>query len=438
MNARSAIRVAIVVLGGLVFTGLVMRHADGVNGPVWWHWPWQSRPDLLRVAALLLLAALPALAAQWLPRRLQLAALAVSLVALQWMANAMQAPWRGVGRIDAVTRSWISNSYFSIAEPLVEAEERGLEVDWLGQYGEILRGAPLHAKTKPPVPIAFYATAIRLFGNARAPLAAAIAISLLSVVAVAAMWEAVRTAGGNDEAAMQGATLLALAPSMTLFFPALDVASPLLTCAILATWLLALERGRTRDAALFGLLLFAATMTSYSFLVLGAPLAIVALSRRPHALKSAAIGLGTCILTYALFRLATGFDPIASFRVATAMQRQLLLTLHRPYPRTIAWDLLDFALGSGWVPALLAALWFTRGVRDDASIAAIATPFIVAVTGLLATETARVWIFLMPLLMLPASRELAKWSRPARLAAHATMVVVTIALYANMRFIDPV
>lgn len=426
------------MLGGLLFAWLVARHTHGVNGPEWWHWRWQERNDLPRVAVLLALAALPALAAQWLPRRaLQLAALGVSLVALQWTTNAIHAPWHGARRIEALTRSWISNSYFSIAEPIVQAEQRGLEVDWLGEYGTLLRGAPLHAKTKPPGPIAFYTWTIRLFGNARAPLAAAVLISLLSVAAIVATWWMVRSLAG-EEAALQAATLLALTPSMTLMFPSLDITYPIVTCLLLATWLAALAHGRAREAALFGLLLFFATMTSYSFLVLGAPLAIVTLVRRRHALRATSIAIVTCVAAYALFWLVTRFDPIAAFRTATAMQQQLLTQLHRPWPRTIPYDLLDFALGSAWVPVLLAALWLTRRERDAVAYAALATPLIVAVTGLLQSETARVWIFLLPLLMLPASLELSRWPRPARLAAHATMVVVTIVLYANLRFLDPV
>jgi len=56
----------------------------------------------------------------------------------------------------------------------------------------------------------------------------------------------------------------------------------------------------------------------------------------------------------------------------------------------------------------------------------------VALTGLIQAETARVWIFLLPLLMIPAGLELSRWPPRLRAVAHVAMIAVTIALYANM------
>ena len=455
---RLPLRPAVVVACGLLFAGLVIGHVHGVNGPDYWRWPWQRRGDFGFVACAMALAALPALVAQCLPRRVALLAVALSVVALQWTANAVNAPWRGVERINALTRSWISNSYFNIAEPIVEAEQRGLEADWLGQYDEVLHGAPLHARTKPPAPIGFYVAVIRIAGPSTAPLLAAILVSLLSAGAVVALWSAVRVIA-NEDAALQAATLLALAPSMTLFFPALDPAYPLLSCGLLATWFAALTRGKGAAAATFGLLLFAATMTSYALLVLGAPLAAMTLfvpyaggdaARRGRVaealrrLRLAGIAAGTCAIAYGVLWLATRFDPFAAFRTASSMQTALLRELHRPYPRTIPFDLLDFALGGGWIAIMLAAFWAVTRTRAEpaatrtTALASLGTPLLVALTGLLQAETARVWIFLLPLLLLPASLELSRWPPRWRVAAHATLLLVTISLYANMRFIDPV
>ena len=60
----------------------------------------------------------------------------------------------------------------------------------------------------------------------------AVAISMLSACGVAATWWMARTIGGDDGVALQAATLLALAPSMTLFFPDLDPIYPLFSCAL--------------------------------------------------------------------------------------------------------------------------------------------------------------------------------------------------------------
>ena len=425
--ARAALTIAI----GIVFAILVFAHVPGVNGPDYWQWAWQRRTDLPAVACCLALAAAPAFFAQRVrSRALALALIGATVIALQFTANAIEPRVSGVARIDALAHDQLRTSYFTVAASLAGAKD----IDWLGQYDQLLRLAPQHATTKPPGPVAFYLAIIRLFGPARAPLAVAVAISMLSACAVAATWWMARTMGGDDGVALQAATLLALAPSMTLFFPDLDPIYPLFSCALLATSWVALQRGSRRAALLFGLVLFAATMTSYALLVTGIALAAMTLTRlgRRSTYELAGIAVGAALAAHALFALATGFNPISAFRTALAMQAYQLPLLHRPWPRTIPFDLLDFLLGAGWVPLVPAAFRIAR--HRDAAVW-ILTPIVVAVTGLIQAETARVWIFLLPLLVFPAARELARWSAAQRMAAHATLVVVLIALYANMIFI---
>jgi len=69
------------------------------------------------------------------------------------------------------------------------------------------------------------------------------------------------------------------------------------------------------------------------------------------------------------------------------------------------------------------------------TIVAFAQPLIVALTGLLATETARVWIFLTPLLAFPAGRELARLSPPARVAVYAMAWLLLVLIRQNMFFV---
>jgi hypothetical protein len=69
------------------------------------------------------------------------------------------------------------------------------------------------------------------------------------------------------------------------------------------------------------------------------------------------------------------------------------------------------------------------------ALAALAAPIIVALTGLLAAETARVWIFLMPLVAFPAALELARWRLRERVAVYVLLFGGAIAVYANAAFI---
>jgi len=425
MSNRS--RAALTVAVGIVFATLVFAHVPYVNGPDYWPWRWQRNPAF----PLLALAAVPAFVAQRVRARwLAVLLLSVTVIALQFTANAVQPRIRGVARIDRVERDQLEMSYFTVAESIAAAGD----FDWLGQFDEILRRAPQHATTKPPGPIGFYIAMIRLTGPARAPLAVAIAISLLSACAVAATWWMVRTLGGDDEAARQAATLLALAPSMTVFFLYLDPIYPILSCAMMAVWFRAVERESRRDAALFGALLFAATMITYSLLVLGAPLVAMTFARsRRRTFELVAIALGVAVALHVVFTIATGFNPISAFRTAVAMQAYQLPMLHRPWPKSIPFDILDFFLGAGWVAVVPAVFWMAK--HRDTTRWMFATPFVVALTGLLRTETARVWIFLLPLLFFPAGLELRTWSAKQRAAVHATMAIVLIALYANMEFV---
>ncbi len=431
-------RVLVTVAAGIVFAILVVTHVPRVNGPDYWQWPWQRRGDVLLVAILLLVATSPALAAQFVrSRAVALVLLGFTVVLLQFTGNQLQPGRHGEARIEAIAHDQLQTSYFTVAESIVKAPG----IDWLGEYDELLKLAPQHATTKPPGPVAFYVLLIRLAGAARAPLVIAVALSLLSACGVAAAWWMVRTITGDDETGRIAATLLALSPSMTLFFLYLDPVYPILSCALVALWFRALEGDRRRDAVFFGLVLFLATMTSYTLLVLGLPLAAITATRlvrrgalrRLRILELVAIAIGVAVTSHALFALVTGFNPISAFRTALAMQAYQLPLLHRPWPKTIPFDLLDFFLGAGWVPLVPALWWVTK--HRDVTAWTFLTPFVVAVTGLIQAETARVWIFLLPLLFLPASLELRTWSERQRIAVYMTMVVVLVALYTNMRFI---
>ena len=100
----------------------------------------------------------------------------------------------------------------------------------------------------------------------------------------------------------------------------------------------------------------------------------------------------------------------------------------------IPFDLLDFALGVGWAPVAAAIFFLRRSTRADVAVAGLVTPLIVAASGLLQAETARVWIFLMPFVAFAAALEMIHWGRAGRLLVFGSMIVVTIAVYANMRF----
>src|SRR5215470_9302704 len=134
---------------------------------------------------------------------------------------------------------------------------------------------------------------------------------------------------------------------------------------------------------------------------------------------------------------------MASNKTAINNQSRILLDLPRPYPQTIFWDLFDFALGAGWIGFLLAGLSVCRYAQPalfkrelQIILLALAQILAVAVAGLLQAEVARVWIFMMPLLMIPVGLELQHWKFSHRFIAYSCLWLILNTIYQNMIFID--
>jgi hypothetical protein len=139
--------------------------------------------------------------------------------------------------------------------------------------------------------------------------------------------------------------------------------------------------------------------------------------------------------------MAIGYRPLAVFRTAVALQSVLLRLISRPYPQTVFFSLTDFFLGSGWVALVLVVLYLVRHRRGPLEAettivaAGLAQVIVVAVLGVLPGETARIWIFLLPFLMLPVGLELVRWTPAARMAVFASLWLVTLTVARNMKFL---
>ncbi|MGH9766843.1 MAG: hypothetical protein ACREAB_05345, partial [Blastocatellia bacterium] len=190
---------------------------------------------------------------------------------------------------------------------------------------------------------------------------------------------------------------------------------------------------------------------SYTMLVLGLFLGgytvLMGVSKRwrniGHITQCVVISLLVVALFYSLLWYLTGFNSASALMTAIDNQSKILPDLARSYPRTIFWDLFDFALGTGWISFLLAGLAVYRCacpvlLKRELQIILLALSQIlaVAVTGLLQTETARVWIFMMPLLMIPVGLELRHWKFSYRIIAYFCLWLIFTAIYQNMIFIQ--
>src|SRR5207253_9656263 len=93
-----------------------------------------------------------------------------------------------------------------------------------------------HARTKPLGMVTAHYLSVRAFGANATIFVAAAFFLFCAVASVLMMLVAFRWMGFSENAAIDAATLLVLAPSMTLFFPVPDIAYPLLTLTAVAFW----------------------------------------------------------------------------------------------------------------------------------------------------------------------------------------------------------
>ena len=157
-----------------------------------------------------------------------------------------------------------------------------------------------------------------------------------------------------------------------------------------------------------------------------------------------AIGLAAFVVCNGIVWLA-GFDPVRTFVHALAMQKIDAATVHRPWSSTVLLDPYDFLLGAGVLAAPLIAMQVACIAKSFAvareefalSIIALATILVVDVSGLLRGETARLWLFLQPFLIVPASRELLRFDARGRALIFAVQWLIVAVMVCRMSFVEP-
>jgi len=336
-------------------------------------------------------------------------------------------------------------SYFTDARKISDLES------WIDEYPTRMPGFRLHSRTKPPGPILFYVPFVRGADTLKSAARwGGIIIAVLATLAVPATYLLVRSAGASKDAALYAATFFALLPAPILFFPEFDQVYAALCAVMVAFWIAALERPSTWCAIGFGTCLTAITFLSYSLLVIGAFLAMVTAyfvlgnwrQNMMIVLRQSAIGLSVPIVFYLLLWLRWSFDPIATFQAAMAEQAKVAEWLQRPYPQSAVFDLTEFALGLGWLALVLLVIC---GVRSSAEVAprlrwmllfTVAQLVIIGVAAITPAETARLWIFLMPLTMIGVGVELAQWQPVPRFIAFACALFITSVICQNIVFIQ--
>jgi hypothetical protein len=450
---RSAL--AVVVIAGLLFTVLANYHVGTLNGPWYWKWNWR-RLDPVELFATMGVAFVPFLFAQlvWHRRRrrplaIPLGLMMVTMIGFQIGARIIKTAVFRKGIVSLITNT-NSTSYFRDAASFTSTRE------WLSSIPELMHDFHLHSRDKPPGNVVYFVVFRQLFDDPEdAAYASGVALGLLASLSIPFTYWSARALAQNEEVAFASASLIALAPGLSFFSPMADQLSPVLGCLLVGTWALALRSGSRRFSIAYGLALSLVLFVNYTPLVLGVFLGgytVLHVLQSPRArLRPAAVAvltsLATVVVAYSLLWVTTGYDPLRTFVTAVRLQYDMLDRIVRPYPETVWYDPVDFALGVGWVNLALAATFIVAAIQrrnppeerkaPGPSRLALAGLVIVqlavvAVSGLIPGETARVWNFMFPLLTLAAAFELSRWRPAPAMLAYSIQFLILVTLYQNM------
>lgn len=438
------------LLLGTLFLAAVLLKVPGMNGPWYWRWTWRQLP-LLRAGACfgLPLLAYGVLLWRWarLPRSLDASKVLpvvgglVVCAALFQIAGTLTDP-RGFALLEQIVLSPTATSYYSDAAKITDVPA------WLADFHRTKLS--FHSSTHPPGPILYYHLCIRLFGPRWAPLIGASLLGLVSCLGVALVYLLAGIWTADRYSRLGSCFLYALLPAFVLFFPEFDQVYPLISMVMLILWDRALHRSAMASAGL-GLAMFLASFMAYNLFAMLIPMALYAFwllhqSRWSPVTTGATVRAGivalfVAVAAHALLFEATSFSAVGSLQRSLHLQAIFSGMLARPYGACVVFDLYDFALGGGVVLTLLALMYAAAApaAGDAAPLAltriALLTILIVDLSGLLRCETARVWLFLQPLIVVPAGLQLAKLAPRERALLLTLQALILIALKCNMTFI---
>jgi len=446
------VQTRIVLATGLAFGIGVLYEWEPLNGVysiTKWQWSWQNLDPFRVGLALLLPFALIAGTLWYVERRgvpkplwPALGLLAISNFLLQVFGTL--ADPRGLDRIKQIVASPDATGYFNDAFAIQRL------TDWLSHF----HTAALlpHSSEHPPGPIIFYYLFLKLFGPDTGSLLGGCAVGLAGSVGVLIIYKFAGLWNQDRKTRLTVCALYALLPGLVVFLPEFDQAYAVISMLMILFWINALDGSKTAPFYL-GSTLFVATLFAYNLLIVGAFLLYYAVysiwraeGRRSFVLALLRVSGFALIAFFALHGIlwaGTGYRVLASFRHALANQAELLKVIYRPYLPYIVADPYDFALGAGIVAVPLAFFYVKRVLhrlkeRESAlTLIGAATILTVDLSGLLPGETARVWLFLQPLLIVPAGIELARAAWPWRLSILTVQWWIVVCLKAKMAFVEP-
>jgi hypothetical protein len=436
----------------------IYNHQFHLNDQRFMIWDWRHLNSTKTWGAAALLA-IPFFLGQWLrirrPSATAPALALVSLSAFTLMIAFLVIQWTPI-RFDAIGYAAANppNGGY-LAEGAMLQNSGATVPEILRRYPQFMPRLLGHAYSKPPGwGLASMWLVAQLGLGPQTSQLAGLLIAAGAALAVPATYLLIRHLTRDRDAAFLGASFLALSPSLLLFYPTMDQLYPLATVILILLWSQAIAKNSPVFAALFGAALSVTLFFTYLPAALAFFLAGISLtSARPLPLKKIAILAATALATlatlYLLLWLATGFNPIATFLTAWRIDHQRIIQWSRDtglparrLPGTIPWDFYSCAMGLGWIGFLLVIFYLLSAMRGTESsprlrisLLCIAQFLFVAFSGMISGETIRIWIFMLPLLMVPIGLELSRWRPRERIAVFAALLAFTTVLCQSMVFI---
>ncbi|MBC8449563.1 MAG: glycosyltransferase family 39 protein [Chloroflexi bacterium] len=305
-----------------------------------------------------------------------------------------------------------------------------VDTSFLATYVADMGELSLHGRTHPPGPILLLWGFSRLLGGSR--LAAASAVACLSALAAVPVYLLARQVLLDAGQALLAAFLFLLTPNVILY-SATSMDSAIL---FFSAWTLycaweGLRQASLRWAVLAGLAyaltLFMTFTVAFLSLFLGLLFLLLWLRgpgrrvRRLWALMAMGVMVVIC---YFVLAVSTGFNVLACFQRAWELNQTSIAVL-RPYDYWLVGNLVAYAAWLGFASWPLLGAQLRQMVQrccrggllqgsEAMLLAAVGTALIWDLSGLIRGEVGRVWLFLVPTLVIPAARRLAAWLAEVR------------------------
>jgi hypothetical protein len=308
-----------------------------------------------------------------------------------------------------------------------------------------------HTRSHPPGPVLFHWIVSRaVFYD---PVIGALAVIAVGALALPLVYLIGRDVYG-EEAARRALLLFLVTPSV-IMFGVTSMDSVFMVNGLVCVWLFVRwwrgAPGVWPPLAL-GVALGLGTFMTYSIFFLGACLILIALLEPRHPWPRVFLDGGLALIAYLGFYLSlawVGFQPVRALRASIGFDARLMGTgvesvgryLNQSVCHALAFGFgLGVAIGGIWLRGFCSALKTaaSRSRRDAFALASGLTLVAMIFSSLFSFEVERVWLFMVPILVLAGASHLCALERRlgGRGATYATLAVSALQLLLAETLLD--